>query len=253
MAHVIKTSNALFARNEGDASKSTDIKIDNVISEPEISDYVASIEPVTEQMSSFDYQSLIDEFKTANCSLENDKEKLENEVNELRIKLTEYQTDFENNMNNGYDEGKEQGFTSGLKDADEFINESVSQIKDLFDAIDNELKSGIIDNTDHIKDIILSALIKLISDTPSEVIVMSELDKLINNMSIDIAMNVLMSKNDYEKLNNSEYSKQLPTNIKFILDEKILPGGIIVQSKSESIDARLERKLDLFKEQLASA
>ena len=185
--------------------------------------------------------------------LESKNARLSQEMIEIREKLAKYEADIDSHRKQGFEKGEEEGYAQGLSRVDAQVDESLQQIRMIIDALDREFRAQFLMKEEDIKEVIMSALLKLIGSVPTEEIVKLELERVIQSMSKTEEMYVHMSNEDFDKLQGTEYAKRLPTCISFVADNKVLPGGIIVQAQSESLDARLERKLVLFKDQLVSA
>jgi len=251
MAHVIKKNEAVLisaTRDSADSSLSDDALQKNIGS----SDEKVSV-PENTVKTAEQYQQYINELESGREDLESKNARLSQEMIEMREKLANFEADIDSHRKQGFEKGEEEGYAQGLSRVDAQVDESLQQIRMLIDALDREFREQFLMKEEDIKEVIMSALLKLIGSVPTEDIVKLELERVIQSMSKTEEMYVHMSNEDFDKLQATEYAKRLPACISFVADNKVLPGGIIVQAQSESLDARLERKLVLFKDQLVSA
>ncbi len=239
MAHIIKNS---ISRDPLDSTEVdgvqmpcgdiTDVSPSDTISLIEHTAIVSGLNTVNDNI-----KKVVDEKDALIAELSNNLEIYENTITAIKTSVE--------------DEFRVIGERAGLEEAANQINEKLSHIDNIIGSVVSSIEERYSALESHLVEIIYSSVLKLTGKCPTIEIVSHELHKVISEVVNSRDVHVHISPCDYEMMQDCD---SFPVStVDFIKDEKILPGGFIIESNNESIDARLDKKLDLFKELLLNS
>ena len=110
--------------------------------------------------------------------------------------------------------------------------------------ITNDYNQYLFDSKSTLIDIVFTSVYKLISSKYSSDEIRNIVDQAIAEVNDSSKITVFISKNDYEIVKKQSINNE---NLKFKIDERVKCGGCIIESDTERLDCRLDRKLEIFK------
>ena len=127
---------------------------------------------------------------------------------------------------------------------DNIFKSKITNFEGLMSKITNDYNQYLFDSKSTLIDIVFTSVYKLISSKYSSDEIRNIVDQAIAEVNDSSKITVFISKNDYEIVKKQSINNE---NLKFKIDERVKCGGCIIESDTERLDCRLDRKLEIFK------
>lgn len=225
----VKTNNASAISSELDVPMKSDVKLDS------------DLNVIDDSTDEFDDKELI---------LENENIILLRKIEELESQLITINKKNEDDINSSMKDATAYGVQQGREDYLVSVSDKLNGLDGLLENISSEYKNALHDSTDDLIEILFSSVVKIISKEYSKDILLAMVNDSIKELahSNDIILHV--SSDDLDYFDNYEFPTKL---VKVCVDSRVLHGGCIIETSTEKLDFRLDKKIEIFKSLLLDA
>ena len=226
MAHIIKSymSDALYSENHISINSENTDRVENNHEE----DVLLS--------------DIQDNDELANIQDENSA--LKTKINELETMISDLRNDFDNKITETVKQKINTRIDEYKTENDNIFKDKITNFENLMLKVIDEYRQYLFNSKSTLVDIVFASVYKLISTKYSSIEISNIVEESISEINDTNQVTVFISQSDYETLKKSPLGNG---NIKFKIDERVKFGGCIIESDMESLDCRLDRKLDIFK------
>ena len=178
------------------------------------------------------------------AKIQDENSALKAKINELETTISDLRNDFDNKITETVKQKINTRIDEYKTENDNIFKDKITNFENLMLKVIDEYRQYLFNSKSTLVDIVFASVYKLISTKYSSIEISNIVEESISEINDFNQVTVFISQSDYETLKKSPLGNE---NIKFKIDERVKFGGCIIESDMESLDCRLDRKLDIFK------
>ena len=178
------------------------------------------------------------------ANIQDENSALKTKINELETTISDLRNDFDNKITETVKQKINTRIDEYKTENDNIFKDKITNFENLMLKVIDEYRQYLFNSKSTLVDIVFASVYKLISTKYSSIEISNIVEESISEINDSNQVTVFISQSDYETLKKSPLGNE---NIKFKIDERVKFGGCIIESDMESLDCRLDRKLDIFK------
>ena len=178
------------------------------------------------------------------AKIQDENSALKAKINELETTISDLRNDFDNKITETVKQKINTQIDEYKTENDNIFKDNITNFENLMLKVIDEYRQYLFNSKSTLVDIVYTSVYKLISTKYSSIEISNIVEESISEINDTNQVTVFISQSDYETLKKSPLGNE---NIKFKIDERVKFGGCIIESDMESLDCRLDRKLDIFK------
>ena len=178
------------------------------------------------------------------ANIQDENSALKTKINELETTISDLRNDFDNKITETVKQKINTRIDEYKTENDNIFKDKITNFENLMLKVIDEYRQYLFNSKSTLVDIVFASVYKLISTKYSSIEISNIVEESISEINDTNQVTVFISQSDYETLKKSPLGNE---NIKFKIDERVKFGGCIIESDMESLDCRLDRKLDIFK------